>query len=122
MCLDLHNQLRIPRIAFRNIKCYKVVDKIEFANGRIVYETPYRRYQITIGDTYASELRKVDFFVYEGLHSFKDLNTTWVSYNDCKKPTVVECIIPRWSLYYKGMFFRVESYASNKLIYLKIVK
>jgi len=122
MCLTLSKWGFIPRIALTNIKCYKVLNKTEFANGRILYTTPYQNYEINMGTTYISKLDKKYGGIHEGLHSFKHIKNARIPFRECKNPIVVECLIPVWSIYYKGTFNHVDSYASNKLTYLKIIK
>ena len=80
--------------------------------------TPYRNFPIEIGKTYDSELIKKDKYVYEGLHSYKNLD-------DVKKHHTgiyVECIIPKGSKYYEGKFVDNDAYASDKLTYVKIIE
>ncbi len=94
-----------------------IINNKEVINLKIV--TPYRKFPIKIGKTYNSELIKKDEYVYEGLHSYKNLN-------DAKKHHIgiyVECIIPKGSKYYEGKFdIDNAAYASDKLTYVKIIE
>lgn len=83
------------------------------------YLTPYRNFPIEIGETYTSDLIKnEDNDVNYGLHSFEKIE-------DVKMDgygTYVKCIIPKGSKYYKGIFKRCNSYASDTLKYTEIVE
>ena len=80
--------------------------------------TPYRNFPIEIGKTYDSELIKMDEDIYEGLHSFKNLDDAKSSYVQI----YAECIIPKGSKYYEGKFADVDAYASDKLTYVQILE
>ena len=80
--------------------------------------TPSRNFPIEIGKTYNSELIKMDEDIYEGLHSFKNLDDAKSSYVQI----YVECIIPKGSKYYEGKFGDVDAYASDKLTYVQILE
>lgn len=80
--------------------------------------TPYRRFPIEIGKTYDSILRKNDEYVHEGLHSYKNLDGAKKHHTGI----YVECIIPKGSKYYEGTFCNRDSYASDKLTYVKIIE
>lgn len=121
MCLILNKFGIFPRIALRNIKCYKVLNETRHS-GLKLYNTPYQSTTIEIGNTYTSVLKKYGNRIEQGLHSFKSTKKIDIVTEDCKHPIIVECIIPRWSIYYKGDYYRRVSYASNKLTYLKIVE
>ena len=87
--------------------------------------TPYHSVKIEIGNTYNSALKKIHMDINEGLHSFKHLSDA-IEDGD---GVYVQCVIPKGSKYYEGIFIvrhsgvgYAESYASNKLTYVKIVK
>lgn len=122
MCLNLSKLGFIPRIALTNIKCYKVIQKRKVTFYRPEgYYTPYQDYKIDIGTTYTSKLDREGYTVNMGLHSFKNIKDAFGWIDESKGFYVAECIIPRGSLYYKGRFFSKDSYASNKLTYLKLL-
>lgn len=82
------------------------------------YETPYKHAQVKLGETYTSKLKYFDGEVEEGLHSF-------VHQRDARNDgggDIIECIIPKGSMYYKGTFGGDSAYASNKLTYVKKVE
>ena len=94
-----------------SIKC----GEVELVDA--VYKTPYRALSVKIGNTYKSSLIKEHDKVHIGLHSF--LNKTHARADGWG--TVVECIIPKGSQYYKGMFDEYPSYASTALTYVKTI-
>lgn len=82
------------------------------------YYTAYREFKVEIGNTYTSELIREENEVSIGLHSFAKLK-------DCKNDgsgVYIRCIIPKGAKYYRGTFFGANCYASDTLIYKKIVK
>ena len=89
-----------------------IINNKEVIDLKIV--TPYREFPIEIDKTYNSELIKKDGFVYEGLHSYKNLADAKESY----VKIYVECIIPKGSEYYEGKFIDNDVYASDKLTYV----
>jgi hypothetical protein len=127
MCLT--TKQKWPKIAWRPITVYKVVYKNENS-----YKTVYQGATIHIGKTYRESvfnmLKNRQSFIYEckkyyefyeGLHSVteKDSAQTIANYFDVLYLTeVVECTIPRFSLYW----IRNNNYiVSNKLKYVKIL-
>ena len=76
------------------------------------YKTSFRGFQINLGETYTAELEKKKSRIHRGIHSFKCPKEA-AKYGD----TVVECIIPKGSEYYIGLFSGKASYASNCLRY-----
>lgn len=125
MCLRLKSAYTMPRIAFKDIKCYKKI--IITSDGDLF--TPFRYAKIKIGEQYRSRLRKynlgIDVEIEDGLHSVASVESARNIdhyYSLEEKEVIVECIIPKFSIYYKGMFNDFISYASNKLKYIEIVK
>ena len=104
---------------FRNVMVNEVsVDTIKKLT------TPYQYVKIKIGSTYNSALEKTSNEIREGLHSFKHLSDA-IEDGD---GVYVQCVIPKGSEYYEGIFIvrrngvgYAESYASDKLTYVKIV-
>ena len=80
--------------------------------------TPYRNFLVEVGKTYDSELIKSNNYIYEGLHSFKNLHDVKNDYSGI----YAECIIPKGSKYYEGKFIDYDAYASDKLTYVKIIE
>lgn len=91
--------------------------------GKYTFVTPYQGSVVTIGNTYSSNLVKDEYnYIGKGLHSFckrKDALESKVL-----RKVVVKCIIPKGSTYYKGKFgfYEYDSYASDKITYVKIIK
>ena len=93
-----------------------IINNKEVVDLKIV--TPYRDFPIEIGKTYDSELIKKDEYVHESLHSYKNLDDAKNDYTGI----YVECIIPKGSKYYEGIFdINDDAYASDKLTYVKIL-
>lgn len=89
----------------------------------VKYMTPYRYYQIEIGETYYSKLIRVRNEINIGLHSFlSDTMARLDANDDGDAYDIIKCIIPKGSEYYEGHFRGVPSYASNCIKYVEIVK
>lgn len=78
-------------------------------------ETPYRGFPVEIDNTYTSILNKISNVVEEGLHSYCNLESI-------EGEIVARCIIPKGSKYYKGIFEGYQSYASDTLKYVELIK
>ena len=93
-----------------------VNDKIIRNTEIIGYQTIYQGFKVKMGETYTSELEKIDDSIEKGLHSFETMeDAKYLSH------VVAKCIIPKGSKYYKGTFLGDISYASDRLTYLKII-
>ena len=101
---------------FDNVVTSIIINKKEVISLKIA--TPYRYFPIEVGKTYNSELAKYDKSIHEGLHSFKNLHDVKNDYSGI----CAECIIPKGSKYYEGKFSNYDSYASDKLTYVKIIE
>lgn len=130
MCLTTYQKW--PKIAWKPITTYKVVYGYEDP-----YKTMYQRVKIQIGKTYKESVYNIlknrySFMVIEedkkvynfnqGLHSCteKDNAKDIAEYFNVLYPTnIVECIIPRFSLYW---IEDCNDIVSNKLKYVKILK
>ena len=94
-----------------------VNDKIIRNTEIIGYQTIYQGFKVEIGETYTSELEKIDDSIEKGLHSFETMeDAKYLSH------IVAKCIIPKGSKYYKGTFLGDISYASDRLTYIEIIK
>lgn len=102
-----------------------VINGNDISCYEIILKTPFQGTTIEIGNTYVSKLERNGNSVNRGLHSFK-------LYEDCVKnkensfvsagaSIIVECVIPKGSKYYVGEFNDAVSYASDKLVYVKII-
>jgi hypothetical protein len=130
MCLIL-TETREQFIADRDIICYKHVQFYKNDGDENYYLTPYRKYVVGIGHSFCSDISFLDEFTIEqGLHSFKfkksciaDAKVEIVSIRNRNKSNyaICKCVIPKGSIYYKGLFGTEPSYASNKIKYVEIV-
>ena len=93
-----------------------IINNKEVIDLKIV--TPYKVFPIEVGKTYDSKLIKKGEYVHQGLHSYKNLDEAKNSH----AKLYAECIIPKGSTYYEGKFIDYDSYASDKLTYVKIIK
>lgn len=148
MCIYLTKKNSTPKIAKKDIVCYKLVEDVHTYGrySKIAY-TPFMGYCVTLGETYEAmgqrtihEFDEYDaphrcythYFSEGGIHSFKTLegvekfccwhSQTYGLDSNCK---VVKCIIPKGSEYFSGVFeeTRIPCYASSSLTYTEeIVK
>ncbi len=107
-------------------------------NGKNVlklgYATPYMYAVAEIGAVYYSEITVKGNEIHEALHSFKYLSDASISRDlehykrsydaDLNSPIMrlVECVIPKGSVYYEGTFATYQGYASDTLKYVKLVE
>lgn len=123
MCLKL-KFLHRKHTARKDIVVFKGLRKNWHAVGRL--ETPYQGQTVVIGESYESELTKVNEYlnsskksIRKGIHTFKYLD-------ECIKAdnydVICKCIIPKGSHYYKGLFEKYDSYASDRLTYIRILQ
>ena len=113
-----------PKIAWKPITTYKVVYSLGYYP---VFLTLFQCVPILIGETYKETLRNifrsrekgpVNYAMYKGLHSNtrKYQSEIIAYYYENYNTKVVECIIPRFSLYWIG---NNNDIVSNKLKYAK---
>lgn len=121
MCLRITNT---RKCAEEDIPCYKVLHRCDKDH----LQTPYQNMKVEMGKSYTSKLDNASYLVYEGLHSFASFYDAVTEKDTWKgKYCIAECIIPKGADYYTGLFFNncacmyLESYASDKLQYIKIV-
>lgn len=121
MCMK--NWLPIPRYAFRDVVCYKVLNKFGYENPS--YRSPFHHTYYAVGTPmppvsieWSFDAEVDGFFTYEeGYHSFVKLKDALVdlSYNQC----VAKCIIPKGSWYFKGTWQRGQAnYVSNNITFV----
>lgn len=142
MCIYLTKKNSTPKVARKDIVCYKLVEDIH-AYGRYskVAYTPFMGVCVTLGETYDAfgqrtihEFDEFDtphgcythYFSEGAIHTFKTLdgvekfcneyNHTYGIGCDCK---VVKCIIRKGTEYFSGVFegTRIPCYASSSLTY-----
>lgn len=108
---------RYSWILDRNVTSLIVNDIELITNTECV--TPYRYAEIEIGHTYTSNLLKNKYNdITVGLHSFESLKNAKADGSG----VYAKCIIPKGAIYYKGKFGEYNSYASNTLKYIEIIK
>jgi hypothetical protein len=124
MCLNIKKEQK-PIIATEDIACYKFLRE---SDGILI--TPYQHTHVKIGETYSSNLVAeyfedlTDAEVSYVLHSYermKSIDTAVYLSSTAYDIKVVECVIPAGSSYYVGTHNGVNSYASDKLFYKRIV-
>lgn len=124
MCL-LTKQ-RWPKIAWKPITTYKVVHSPGYYP---LFLTLFQCVPILIGETYKETLRNIfrsrkefskGYEMYFGLHSYtnEDFSRSIARCYEDHDTKVVECTIPRFSLYWIG---NNNDIVSNKLKYVKIL-
>lgn len=86
------------------------------------YITPYKNADVEIGKEYTSDLIRIvaSHEVHIGIHSFERLIDAHFDSSDIDRDAFAECIIPKGSEYYKGVFNSSVSYASNKIKYVEL--
>lgn len=133
MCLDL-KITATKRTAKKDITCYKYL-VLKNENGVSYLQTPYRDCIVSIGEIYQSKL-EINYYwncgptkeLNQGLHSFVNLEDARSSHPEYyyekgeNSVIYVKCIIPKGTKYYLGQFDGFPSMASEKLIYLEIIK
>lgn len=125
MCLKLRFYSR-KRTAKEDIICYKWLRFYpQFGTGINVYRTPFRNASVNIGEKYTSELNSPFIFneyrsIDVGLHSFADRSDA-EDIMTKNYSVIVQCIIPKGSKYYVGDYYGCVSYASNTIIYEKVI-
>ena len=123
MCLTTSQKW--PKVAWRPITTYKVVYSPDYYP---MFITLVQCFPILIGNTYKEALRNIfrsrkkfskGYEIYCGLHSYtnEDFSKSIARCYEDHDTKVVECIIPRFSLYWIGID---NDIVSNKLKYVKI--
>ena len=121
MCLRIVKDEK-PRIAKKDILCYKVISSC----GDGTYQTYYQLTDVVIGETYKSKVivRPNGTTIGVGLHSYSNKKALFQFNYDLLSDPIrgVKCIIPKGSTYYVGDFCGDRSYASDQLTYVKIIR
>ena len=126
MCLQL--DCLEPKIANKDIICYKIVEKTKIKG---VYKSYFQEFEYVIRQLYTNNLdiKFVDriiknlcpsyphygtYAIDEGMfHSY----TNYMPFMLFSLPdeTILKCIIPKGAYYYKGYFDELPSYASSQI-------
>lgn len=120
MCL--YKKYKFPRIALTNKKVYKGVTKKILGIGEI-YITPFRGIYVKLGEVYKGIFTEGNItssifskIIEDGyIHCYE---RKIFAKNDWNYDAIIECEIPKWTLYWVGMKGEI---ATRKLRYLKIV-
>lgn len=92
---------------------------------KLGYVTPYKNAVAEIGAVYYSEITVKGNEIHRALHSFKHLSDAAI-FRDANYISpimrLVECVIPKGSVYYEGTFATYQGYASDTLKYVKLVE
>jgi hypothetical protein len=129
MCLNIRWWNITPHKAKEDIVVYKMLRKRAWKNNTLM--TPHRDFDVTIGETYTSRIERryskwnKQWTIERGIHSLVDLKTA-IKLADEDAFLVAECIIPKGSLYYAGIWEmsggdKLKSYASNCITYVKLL-
>ena len=120
MCLFI-NQLE-PKIADKDIVCYKLVKRTEIKG---VYKSNYLRFEYIIRQLYTNyfDIKYADMFIKrrynlsaieEGMfHSYA--SNVYSILNPLQYCTLLKCIIPKGAYYFKGYYGNYSSYASSQI-------
>lgn len=92
------------------------INKNKFLNNTYKFITPYKHFEVKIGETYISDIVKHKNKINNALHSYVNENDIYCNYNESIK---VKCIIPKGSTYYLGKFNNKPCYASDTLKYVE---
>ena len=125
MCLHL-NHLE-PKIADKDIVCYKLVDKTKIKG---VYKSYFQEFEYVIRQSYTNNLdiKFVDriiknlcpsyphygiYAIEEGMfHSYANYLSAITILPNC---VTLKCIIPKGAYYFEGYFGNYPSYASSQI-------
>lgn len=118
MCLIIKKNEQ-PQMAKEDIVVYKhIIRDDEFPD---VYKTSFQYAPVKIGETYSSKLEKDDAGdVSIGLHAYAYLHDA-DSEADGYHETLVQCTIPKGSMFYIGRFGGMLAYASDTLRYDEVI-
>ena len=126
MCLRL--DYSEPKIADKDIVCYKLVEKTKIKG---IYKSYFQEFEYIIRQSYTNNLdiKFVDriiknlcpsyphygiYAIEEGMfHSY----TNYMPFELFTSPdeTILKCIIPKGAYYYEGYFNNLPSYASSQI-------
>ena len=126
MCLVL-SHLK-PKIADKDIVCYKIVDKTKIKG---IYKSSFQEFEYIIRQLYTNNLdiKFVDriiknlcppypqygtYVIEEGMfHSYTNYMPFMVA--NFTDESILKCIIPKGAYYYEGHFHHFTSYASSQI-------
>lgn len=103
-------------IAKDDIICYKHIYE---ENGK--YYSSFRGMEIEFGVLYKAAITIDGTSIGPGLHSYRNIEDTEED-AELYHEILVECVIPKDSVYYKGTSSCISSFVSNQLMYQRILK
>ena len=126
MCLRLDYSK--PKIADKDIICYKLVEKTKIKG---IYKSYFQEFEYIIRQLYTNNLdiKFVDriiknlcpSFPHHGVYAIEEgmfhSYTNYMPFELLSSPdeTILKCIIPKGAYYYKGYFNYFTSYASSQI-------
>ena len=119
MCFYIHFEHAEPKIAEKDIYCYKYLRKSSSKkkNKRKYLFSPYRRFKWEKGEIYDTKLETWEYTIKQGFH-------TCTTRKSCRKRfaygKTYTCVIPWGSTYYYNP--DEEEYVSDRLVVLKYPK
>ena len=115
-----------PKIADKDIICYKLVKRTEIKG---VYKSNIQRFEYIIRQLYTNyfDIKYADMLIKKRYNLFAIENGMFHSYASnvyfILKPlqycTLLKCIIPKGAYYFKGYYGNYPSYASSQIKILK---
>lgn len=111
------------QLAKRDITVYKMLER-----SKVTLRTAYMKCKVEIGNTYTSDITTNKISVEKALHSFTNKREAIerVKTETITTVELAECVIPKGSYYYKGIFSsfigEMGSIASDTLTYIKLIK
>ncbi len=131
MCMYVKNTAKIRR-TFKSIPCWKAVEISEdgymspYAGNRIIYRVG-KTAKMGIRETLLIYKNGTCCKVESGLHTFCDINAAlteaaWLGSVTYRKFTVLECRIPKFARFVKGIDSRGNNnYVSDRLKVIRII-
>ena len=123
MCLIL-TQLK-PKIADKDIVCYKMVERTKIKG---VYKSSFQEFEYIIRQLYTNNLdirfanKSMKWYFYKSFYKIEEgMFHSYVSplypleVNAIPNRTMLKCIIPKGAYYYEGHFHHFTSYASSQI-------
>lgn len=106
MCFFIHHRHRKPKIAKRDITCYKLGIKIDETS----FKSEIKEHLYNLGEKQTElELSPIHDMILVGYHSYSNKREIKFNFQD-----LVKCIIPKGSIYYYNPY--IKEYVSSNII------
>jgi len=116
MCLyKIH---KLPKIAWKPITCYKVVDKISSVNFATIYLGERYKLNMPIKASYFNLGISKKELTGEVVHAYTIESAAHKRANITCSASVLECVIPKFTIYWLG---RYDEIGARKIIPLKFL-